>query len=327
MPRIVPALLSAALSLMILSASAQPLPSNPIGAQSGEETPSESESQEMPEWFKYAEKIKGLIGSNKVSTIENVKLLRRFDTPIAGLDALVVQADITPIDGEPYTDLFVFYVDKQNRYLLSGIFINMEKQIEYSRSLVRYARGQFFQGPEKSLNPLDMYGVAASPFDRPDTKGAMHIVTSLKYENQCELVGRIEGIRQQTIKEGKKPAPVFYYFISDGTDETSAFIGAMIMGYDRIEGGNGYAKLLEFCAKGRSFDWTNPNKIKSDPYLKKVLAYGLQAIEENSSAALYAKIDRIPLLYLYDGGHARYVEFPRQREEFESLVRGTFLKK
>jgi len=55
-------------------------------------SPIDSKSEDVPQWLRDSERLNKMLGDSADFRVENAKVIRKFDSPVPGLDGFVVEA-------------------------------------------------------------------------------------------------------------------------------------------------------------------------------------------------------------------------------------------
>lgn len=291
-----------------------------LGSKSKDAVQSVSPTEEdVPQWLRDSERLSALLGDNGEARIENPKVVRKIDTPVAGLQGFVVQADTyTKASPEGKRELYVFYSDKTGRYLVVGLMIDTEKDRDLNQVYERLVRGELSDNPARALRPQEMRAIMLK--GGKSKTPALDFVIDLGPDGGKSSLLALVGLHRTLLKEGANPRPVRIVLVSSGKDELSTGAMAIAMGFDQIEG-DGVSKLVEFAQKGRATSWLEPKRLKSDAKLKQAIGNGIFALSENSTQALLARLDTLPLVYESVGGQQpKYIPLPASQADWRALL-------
>lgn len=261
-------------------------------------------AKDVPDWLKDSQKLKDMLGADANFRVENPKVIRRVDAPFPGLEGYVVEAtsysDATP-DGKK--ELFVFYTDKSQRYLMVGMMIDMKRNRDVNLDVERYVRGELEDNPAKALRPQDMHAITV-----PGGSGSpLTFVVDLGKQAGRDSMANLVKLHQSLRRNGADIKPLRLVLVSAGHDEYATAAMAMAYGSETING-TGLAKAMEFAERGKNVVWLQPKSMNSNPEAKRILGSGVFKMEDNSTQALLARIDTLPLLY--GGEKDRTVNLP-----------------
>jgi hypothetical protein len=281
----------------------------------------DADLDELPDWFHDSERLSEMLGGKVAGEVENAKVIRRIQTPIKGLDAVVIKGTINAPDKIPYEEIFTLYMDKTNQYLVSGMMIDIKANREVGTMIARYVKGESADNPARALDVMSMGRLTAggnkAGFTEP---GTIFYVSDFAQEAARSNLINIHNLRNKLIKSGKKVHPFAVIPVSEGKDEMSSVASSMSFGYEALSSGDGYNKLIEFAAKGNAASWLQPMKIKGDPKLIQIVGLGVQHIDNNTSAALLARVNSLPLVYTTDGESAQWIPLPTSEKEWETIL-------
>lgn len=281
----------------------------------------------LPEWVKDSKKLSELLGGKVVGNVKDAKVIKRYETPIPGLDALAVAANVYQNgEIEPKQELFVFYVDKSGRYMVAGLLIDMEEGRNYSQVVERYTKGSMVDNPALALSPLEMNGVESS-LAKKDNGVTLTIVVDVSPEKGRSNLLKIHELREKLIKKGKAVAKLRIVPVSNGNDEQSTGAMALSLGFDVLKPGEGYDKLIEFSAKGKKTEWMSKDSLRKNKELKAAMGLGIFKLEENSTQALLAKLNTLPLIYAFSNNQLNHVLTPSSESDWELLLTKTSFSK
>lgn len=281
----------------------------------------DDQDADIPDWLKKTKRLEAIIGEDSYSRIENTKVVSKVETPIPGLFGFVVQADVF---NDKYPDgrqeLYVIYSDKTGRYLFAGLLIDMQEELDLNIMTERYVRGQLSDNPALALRPEGMYGISIKGSD--DIKASpLYLVTDLSHESGRESFLNIVAIHQSLTKNGKKPREIKVVLVSAGKDELATAAMAMAIGSEYIEK-KGIKKLVEYASNSKKTDWLQPSKLNADKNIKQAMGMGIFQLDQNSSQALLAKLDTLPLVYESDNKEGtKNIPLPLTQKEWEKALK------
>ncbi len=278
------------------------------------------ENENLPEWFKDSKRLSELLGGKAVGNVTDAKVIRRTPTPIAGLDALVIEGTVSSQGVDPHPETFVIYLDKTGRYLVAGLVIDMEKNRNLGQLIDRQVRGERADNPALALDPLDMHGVTAVNQNARDE--TIIIVADLGPEKGRQNILSIHQLYTSLVASGQSLAHLKIIPVSAGKDEMATAAMAMAMGYDDLRTGDGYNKIIEFSEKGKNAPWLDKQRLQAEKDLKAVMGRGIFKLDDNSTQALLAKLNTLPLVYRETKGKVEYLPLPTSSEDWKKLFVG-----
>lgn len=277
---------------------------------------------ELPDWVKDSRRLSQLLGGKAVGNVTDAKAIRRMETPIAGLDALVISAKVYPEgEMEPKNELFVIYLDKSSRYLVAGLVIDMQENRNYGQMVERAVKGEIAESPALALSPLEMNGVTAS-YAPNSLNDLVLIVVDVTPAKGRENLKRIHDLRSGLIAQGKKVANLRIIPVSNGNDEASTGAMALCLGYEAIKKHDGYEKLIDFTKSGKDAAWMSKDRLRNDPLTKQAAGTGIFKLEANSTQAVLAKLDTLPLVYRLRDGKLTYIPTPQGEGDWKKIFTG-----
>ncbi|WP_213381980.1 hypothetical protein [Allochromatium tepidum] len=272
----------------------------------------------LPEWVRDSRRLSQMLGGQSVGDVSDAQVIQRLSTPIEGLDALVIEATISKKDQESQRETFVLYVDTTGRYLMAGLFIDMEQNRNLGQVIERQVRGERADSPAQALRPLEMHGLDAEPIEDPD--GSLIVVVDLGPEIGRRNFLRIAALRQSLREEGRAVRALRVIPVSAAHDELSTGAMAMALGYDTLNPGDGYQKLLEYAEKSHAAPWLDKDRLRDDPLLKQAMGLGIFRLDDNSTQALLARLNTLPLVYEVRGNRADSLPVPTDGDEWKKLL-------
>lgn len=279
--------------------------------------PIDGDSKEVPDWLRDSKRLETMLGAEANFKIKDPRVIRTMDAPFPGLLGYVVEAtsysDANP-DGKK--ELFVFYTDKSKRYLMVGMMIDMQKNRDVNLDVERYVRGELADNPAKALRPQDMHGIQV-PGSSSSTP--LTFVVDLGKKAGRDGVLNLVRLHQTISRAGTNVRPLRIVLVSAGHDEYATAAMAIAYGYETISG-NGLAKVLEFSEKGSSVSWLQRQKVNKDTELKRVLGTGIFKMEDNSTQALLARLDTLPLVYVGQGERTVNIPLPSSQADWKALI-------
>lgn len=273
---------------------------------------------DVPKWLRDSERLNSMLGDNADARIEDAKVVRKVETPIPGLDGFVVQATVySTASPEGKQELFVFYSDKTGRYLVVGMMIDTEKDRDLNQMVERHVRGQLSDNPALALRPQEMHGILLK--GGKSKASPLTFVVDLGPEpGKSSLLGLVQ-LHQSMVAKGSNPRPIRIVLVSAGKDETSTGAMAIAMGFDQLAG-DGVARLVEYAQKGRATSWMEPKRLKTDDNLKRAVGMGIFRLDANSSQALQARLDTLPLVYDGSGDKTKHIPLPTSQADWQALL-------
>lgn len=273
---------------------------------------------DLPSWLRDSERLNTMLGANADMRIENARAIRKVETPIPGLEGFVVEADTyTKENPEPKKDLFVFYTDQSRRYLVVGMMIDMEKERDLNQVVERYVRGEMADNPAKALRPQDMHAIMLA--GGKSKSPALSLVIDLgPAEGKSSFLGVVQ-IHRSLMASGANPRPLRIIPVSAGKDELSTGAMAMALGFEKLNG-DGAVRLIEFAEKGKNAPWLDPKRLRKDASLKQAMGTGVFQVDDNSTQAMLARLDTLPLVYDANGDQIKFVPLPTSPAEWRALL-------
>jgi len=276
----------------------------------------DSKSQEIPDWLKDSKRLQDMLGADSNYRVESPKVIRRVEAPFPGLEGYVVEAtsysEATP-DGKK--ELYVFYTDKSKRYLMVGMMIDMQKNRDVNVDVERFVRGELADNPAKALRPQDMHAIAVPG----GTGAAISFVVDLGKQAGRDSMLSVVRFYQSLRRDGAAVRPLRLVLVSAGHDEFATAAMAIAYGAE-ITDGTGLAKAIEFAEKGRDVAWLQPKSMGKDGEIKRILGTGVFKMEDNSTQALLARLDKLPLVYEGDKDRMVNVPLPSTQADWKKLL-------
>ena len=275
--------------------------------------------EDIPDWLRKSERLEALLGDGGSGQVSNAKVVSKVETPIPGVDGIVVQADVSnEANPEGRKELFVFYTDKSKRYLFVGMLIDTEKDRDLNLMTERYVRGQLADNPAHALRPQDMHAIVV-PGGKASKADPLHFVVDLGHESGRSSLLNVVRLHNALLSSGKNPRPLRIVLVSEGKDETATGAMAMALGFQKVSG-NGLAKLIEYADKGKNTPWMAPARLRGETKLKQAVGLGIFQLEDNSGQALVARLNTLPLVYEGEGPRAKNTMLPLTAADWETLM-------
>ena len=275
-------------------------------------------AEEIPQWLKDSRKLNEMLGSDAKVRIENPKVVHKVSKVFAGLDAFVVEgtefSDDHP-DGKQ--QLYFFYSDAAQEYLFVGMAIDMKRGRDVSMDLERYLRGQLAESPAKALRPEEMHSI-----DMPGGKTnapPLTFVVDLGPQAGRDSFLNVVQMHRSLMASGDNPRTVKFIMVTNAKNELSGAAMAIAYG-SHAASGDGVARLVEFARAGEKTAWLQPRKLGNDAGTKQMLGTGIFKLDTNSTQALLAKLDTLPLIYIGSGGKTSNVPVPLSAPEWKKLL-------
>lgn len=282
---------------------------------SGEEVTEE----ETPAWLRDSERLEKMLGADGAMRVENPRVVKRLDTPIAGLEGYVVRSTLytkgTPAGEDSLT---VFYSDKSGRYVMVGMLIDTQKGVDMNQLAERYVRGELSDTPANALQPAGMHAVVMKG-DEKSKSEPLYFVIDLGPTAGRENMIVLARLHQKLMVAGKHPREVRVIPISAGNSEYDTGAMAIALGAEAT-GGSGLERLLQYAAAGKKTSWMQPRVLNDSPELKQLIGVGVFRIQDNSTQALLARLNTLPLVYVGKGSGAQPVVLPADEQGWEKLL-------
>lgn len=278
--------------------------------------------EQIPDWFKDSERLASLLGGNALGKVSAPRVIRRMESPVPGLDALVIEAEVQPKSEkgeyeEPRKELFIIYVDKANRHLIAGLFIDMEKNRNVGLLLERQVKGEREDSPAKALDVMAMHGVLSSPPE--EGREPIIVVIDLGHEKGRSALANVAQYHASLEKSARR-RPLKIIPVSAGQNELATGAMAMALGYEQMKSGNGYAKLVEYANLGDKAPWLDKTRLRNEGLLKQVMGLGIFKLDDNSTQALLARVDTLPLVYSVRNGRAIPIPTPLSTTDWKAVL-------
>lgn len=304
-----------------LNKESQP-PSSPIEALAVIDNPSLMPAlpeDEVPSWVRDSERLSQLLGGEQVGEVSDARVIKRLPTPIEGLDALVIEGIVSDGQHEPHSETFVIYTDRGGRYLVAGLVIDMEQNRNLGQMINRQVRGERADNPALALNPMEMHGIDAEAHDESNDERLFFVVDLGPQKGRQNLLNIINR-RQELLKKNQKLRPLRIVLVSSATDEIGTAAMAMAMGYDQMQAGEGFNRLIEYAQHGNKATWLDKDRLREDPILKQALGLGIFLLDDNSTQALLARIDILPLVYIGKEKRIQHIQTPISIDEWDKVL-------
>lgn len=277
------------------------------------------DGKDVPDWLRKSKRLEAMLGDGDRGKVTNAKVVSKVETPVPGIEGLVVQADIVnEANPEGKKELFVFYTDKTKRYLFVGMMIDTEKDRDMNLMTERYVRGQLADNPGKALRPQDMSGIVLAG-DSRNKADPVQFVVDLAHENGKSSLLNVVNLQKALLASNKQPRAIRVIPVSAGTDESATGAMAIALGAQKIYG-DGMQRLIEFARDGKKTAWMAPEKLRADAKFKEMMGHGIFQLEGNSTQAMLAKLDILPLVYDGTGERTKFIMLPTSRTEWEALL-------
>ena len=183
----------------------------------------------------------------------------------------------------------------------------------------RQIRGERADNPALALNPLEMHGIDAEVSEKKDDEKLIVVVDLGPQKGRQNLLNIINR-RQELLKKNQELRPLRIVPVSAATDELGTAAMAMAMGYDQMQTGDGFNRLLEYAQQGNQAAWLDKARLRDDPLLKQALGLGIFLLDDNSTQALLARVDVLPLVYIANGQKIQHVETPISTDEWDKIL-------
>lgn len=281
--------------------------------------PAAPDTANLPDWLRDSEQLSRLLGGEAVGEVSGATVIARRETPVQAVEALVIEGTVTREGQAPRLENFVIYVDVSGRYLFAGLLIDMQTGENYSTLVAREVRGARADNPALALHPREMHAIPAEP--ATDDANVLLVVVDLGPEKGRQNLLNIAERRAALQAEGRAVRPLRIVPVSAGPEELSTAAMALALGYEQQTPGDGYAKLIAYARDSGQADWLDVTRLANDPVLKHLMAGGVFQLENNSTQALLARLDTLPLVYTIVDGQARYLPTPTSQDAWTALLR------
>lgn len=278
-------------------------------------TPSQ---EEIPQWLKDSRRLNEMLGSDAKVRIENPKVVHKVPNAFAGLDAFVVEGtEFNEDHPDGKKTLYFFYSDPAQEYLFIGMAIDMKRGRDVSMDLERYLRGQLEDSPAKALRPQEMHSIELA--GGKTTAPPLTFVVDLGPQAGRDSFLNVVKLHRSLKASGEHPREIRFVMVSNAKDEISAAAMAIAYGAHAATG-DGVLRLEEFARDGNRTAWLQPRKLANDAATKRLLGTGIFKLDNNSTQALLAKLDTLPLIYLGTGGKMANAPLPLSATEWRKLL-------
>lgn len=279
--------------------------------------PVDPRSSDLPAWLKDSQKLKDMLGADANFRVQDPKVIRRLEAPFPGLEGYVVEAtsfsDATP---EGKKELFVFYTDTSKRYLMVGMMIDMERNRDVNLDVERFVRGELADNPAKALRPQDMHQIKV-----PGGTGTPIIfVVDLGKQEGRDSMANLVKLHQSLRLKGENIRPLHLVLVSAGHDEYATAAMALAYGDEAIKG-TGLNRAMEFAERGRNASWLQPKSMNKSADTKRTLGTGIFKMEDNSTQAMLARINTLPLVYVGEKESTVNVPLPINAADWTALLK------
>ena len=276
-----------------------------------------AKDSDIPEWLRDSARLEKMLGSDANYRVENPKVVRRIEAPIPGLDGFVVEgtsfSDASP-DGKK--ELYVFYTDKSRRYLMVGMMIDMQKDRDMNLDIERFVRGEMADNPARALRPQDMHAITIPGKGKTDP---LTFVVDLGPQAGKDSFLNLMRLHKSLMTSGANARALRIVLVSAGHDEFGTVAMAMAYGSEATSG-DGIGKLIEYAEKGKAVSWLGSKRMNKDSNIKRVLGTGIFKMEDNSTQALLARLDTLPLIYEGDGQRMKNIPLPTNAVDWRALL-------
>ncbi|CAN7645092.1 hypothetical protein LJR129_005009 [Acidovorax sp. LjRoot129] len=272
----------------------------------------------LPEWLKDSRRLQELLGSDPKVRIENPKVIHKVANAFPGLDAYVVE-------GTEYNDdfpdgkktLYFFYSDPAQQYLFIGMAIDMKRGRDVSMDLERYLRGQLEDTPAKALRPQEMHSIELAG---GKTKASpLTFVVDLGPQAGKDSFLNVVQLHRSLKAAGENPRTINFVFVSNAKSETAGAAMAIAYG-SHAASKDGIERAIEYARNAEKTAWLQPRKLTADAATKQMLGTGIFKLDNNSTQALLAKLDTLPLLYEGAGGKMTNAMLPLGASEWKKML-------
>lgn len=277
-------------------------------------------ADETPQWLKDSRRLTELLGSDPNVRIENPKVVHKLPKALAGLDAYAVEAtEFSNEHPDGKQQLYFFYSDAAMQYLFVGMAIDMKRGRDVSMDIERYLRGQLAESPAKALRPQEMHSIELA--GGKTSASPLTFVVDLGPQAGRDSFLNVVQLHRSMMASGENPRPINFVLVSNAKNELSGAAMAVAYGSHAAKK-DGVARLVEYAAGGEKTVWLQPRKLANDAATKQMLGTGIFKLEANSTQALLAKVDTLPLLYQGSGGKMSNTPIPLAATEWRKLLVG-----
>lgn len=314
------ALCLTALALQTAVAGTSPLSeffSNPVGKAPKITAPA---PDDVPQWLRDSRRLQEMLGSDAKVRIDNPKVIHKVPNAFAGLDAFVVEGTEFNADHpDGKRTLYFFYSDPAQEYLFIGMAIDMKRGRDVTMDLERYLRGQLEESPAKALRPQEMHSIemAGGKSKLPP----LTFVVDLGPQAGRDSFLNVVQLHRSLLASGASPRAIRFVLVSNAKNELSGAAMAIAYGSHSMKG-DGVQRLEEFARGGEKTSWLQPRRLSNDAATKQMLGTGIFKLDNNSTQALLAKIDVLPLVYVGAGGKMTNTPLPLTASEWRVLLTG-----
>lgn len=275
---------------------------------------------EVPQWLKDSRRLKELLGSDPKVRIDNPRVVHRVPNAFPGLDAFVVEGTEFNEDfPEGKKSLYFFYSDPAQQYLFIGMAIDMKRGRDVSMDLERYLRGQLEDSPAKALRPQEMHSIEMPGGKNPAPP--LTLIVDLGPQAGKDSFLNVVQLHRSMMAGGENPRTVNFVLVTNAKNELAGAAMAIAYG-SHVTNKDGVARLVEYARGGDKTTWLQPRKLAADPAIKQMLGTGIFKLDNNSTQALLAKLDTLPLLYVGTGGKMTNMALPLGGSDWQKLLLG-----
>lgn len=277
-------------------------------------------AEETPAWLKDSKRLTELLGSDPTVRIEKPRVVQRVPKVFAGLDAFVVEAmEFSNDHPDGKSQLYFFYSDAAQEYLFVGMAIDMKRGRDVSMDLERYLRGSMAESPSKALRPQEMHSIELKGGKTSATP--LTFVTDLGNQAGRESFLNVVTLHRSMMSAGENPRPINFVLVTNAKNELSGAAMAIAYGSHAIKR-DGVERLVEYARDGERTSWLQPRKLGNDASIKQMLGTGIFKLDNNSTQALLARLDTLPLLYTGSGAKMANAPMPLGQPEWRKLLAG-----
>lgn len=274
--------------------------------------------ESLPAWLKDSRRLRELLGSDPKVRIDDPKVIHKVANAFPGLDAYVVEGmEYNEDYPEGKKTQYFFYSDPSQQFLFIGMAIDMKRGRDVSADLERYLRGQLEDTPAKALRPQEMHTIELA--GGKTTASPLTIVVDLGPQAGKDSFLNVVQLHRSLKATGQAPRTINFVLVSNAKSELASAAMAIAYGSQAAHK-DGIEKLVEFARHGEKTSWLQPRKMTADASTKQLLGTGIFKLDNNSTQALLAKLDTLPLLYEGAGGKMKNTLLPMGADEWKKML-------
>lgn len=233
-------------------------------------------------------------------TITQMRLVRKQDAPIKGLQALVYDTMMEE-NGKPEPRRIVVFADPARKYMVLGTIIDIASKRDVAQDILSSIKDA----------KLVVGALRRVPLLPKKASRTVTLVVDLGPQQGRQFL--LEVMRRRASFE----ANVELALVSNAKDQTAVGAQAIIAGSSGEE--FFYDALAQWLTKGKDAPFLDKERLRGDKDLQARLGRGIFHIDTNTTELIEAGVKRLPLIFVSDSKGTRQASLPRSDKEWADI--------